>query len=1030
MNKKENILDAWITIEQLSEGSINKKDKSLISLDEYEKQEDFRTFFLEFITKKKEENKVSDKLFEKSGIIIYFNIFDFQEVVDLLRAKYRITQTEEEVSNSHKFTFALCFDNQLNLVADKVFYTMSGYIRRYGDFPKEFLKFENSFREKLNREFSEEFNATISRLLQEYNADKENLRYAFVKNLENGDANLHSFFIEDLNKAMTVTNENLDRYFKGFSGIRKNLDGKKESSNFNPHIFEENILQPKLYPLGRFPSNPEYALSFMQQVAVNLALNDKNDIRSVNGPPGTGKTTLLKDIFADLVVQQALEIVKMSNKKMKGSLVYWQHAKFAILPMSISEKNIIVASSNNGAVQNIVKELPKKLEIANEFQHSLAEADYFKDIANSKLKSKGFGKHREIESELSEEDKWGVFSLEGGTASNINHLLLTIEAIENDLEENYQDNPDTYREFLSFYSQVENKREEIQRCSEEISRLQKLKNEWNQASNTFEEEKTKKQKELRERHKEKELDREKLIQENIRIDHDVLMFRSEMNNLTDLQSQAERNYDVIISQKPSFLWVQRLFNKSNIEEYFNDLNHANDYLNHISEQKTKLRNDVIQCENEKRKNQELVEYSLKQVQVKQTNFEQWSSNENKRLKKLESKINELERNKSKNDTTGLDFSLSYDKLQKSNPWSTKEFRELQSQLFISALRVRKQFLYENKKQLKTARMIWSKQSEYIGKENGEQLISESWQWLNFTIPIISTTFASFGRMFKNLNENAIGNLFIDEAGQALPQASVGAIFRSKKVMVVGDPSQIKPVVTLDSNVLNLIGRHFQVDEKFVSSDASTQTLVDDASQFGFQKRDEEWIGIPLWVHRRSNDPMFTIANEISYDGLMVQGKPGNAKGKSCWYISTGKANDKFVKEQGELLKNLIEKRLQEDPDLANEIYVISPFKNVARNLVKTLDEIKFTRRENGKVSNIGTVHTFQGKEARIVYFVLGADSTSSGAASWAVSDPNMMNVAATRAKEEFYIIGDKTLYASLGSKVADTTISIIDNYNV
>ncbi len=201
----------------------------------------------------------------------------------------------------------------------------------------------------------------------------------------------------------------------------------------------------------------------------------------------------------------------------------------------------------------------------NEFQHSLAEADYFKDIANSKLKSKGFGKHREIESELSEEDKWGVFSLEGGTASNINHLLLTIEAIENDLEENYQDNPDTYREFLSFYSQVENKREEIQRCSEEISRLQKLKNEWNQASNTFEEEKTKKQKELRERHKEKELDREKLIQENIRIDHDILMFKSEMNNLTDLQSQAERNYDVIISQKPSFLWVQRLFNKSNMK---------------------------------------------------------------------------------------------------------------------------------------------------------------------------------------------------------------------------------------------------------------------------------------------------------------------------------------------------------------------------------------------------------------------------------------------------------------------------------
>ena len=41
----------------------------------------------------------------------------------------------------------------------------------------------------------------------------------------------------------------------------------------------------------------------MQQVAVNLAIGYDNErIRSVNGPPGTGKTTLLKDIFAEFVV--------------------------------------------------------------------------------------------------------------------------------------------------------------------------------------------------------------------------------------------------------------------------------------------------------------------------------------------------------------------------------------------------------------------------------------------------------------------------------------------------------------------------------------------------------------------------------------------------------------------------------------------------------------------------------------------------------------------------------------------------------
>ncbi len=1028
MNRRKDILNAWITIEQLSEGSINKKDKSLRPLHTVE--EDWNKFFSDFLTKQKEQQDVSDKFFKKSGLVLYFDIFNFQEVVDILREKYKIAKTYEEVSNSDKFTFSLYFDNQLNFIADKLFYTMSGYIRQHGDLPKDFLKVEDSFREDLNRKFDEDFHTTISELLQKYNASTESFRYAFVKDLDNGGVNLHSFFIEDLNKAKTITNKNLDRYFNGFSGYRQNLDGKKESIHFNPHIFETMILQPKFYPLGRFPSNPDFALSFMQQVAVNLALNDENDIRSVNGPPGTGKTTLLKDIFADLVVQQATEISQLSDKRIQGGLVYWRNAKLGVLPQSISDKNIIVASSNNGAVQNIVKELPKKEEIAADFQRQLEEANYFKDVSNSKLTGEGFGKSREIKRELLNEENWGTYSLEGGASTNINKLLLNIEVIEKDLEENYQTNTGVYQEFLRLYEELKMEREKAQEYSEKMYDLKKLKSKHQEQLIAFEQEEKKKRTNMLSQEKEVKRELEILKQESVNLQKDLSNVSIEMENLTNVQAQAERNYDVVISQKPSFLWFQKIFNKSKVEQYFKNLNDANDHLNHLSQQKTKLLNDRRQLENELKENAAKSEYVQKQIQDTKADFDRWMTTQQSDLKKLEQEIALLEELKLQSGIKELDFSLAYDELQKSNPWFMRQFRILQSELFISALKVRKQFLYENRRNLKAARIIWNKQSEYIGKENGLQLISESWQWLNFTIPVISTTFASFGRMFKNLNENSIGNLFIDEAGQALPQASVGAIFRSKKIMVVGDPSQIKPVLTLDSNVLTLIGRYYKVDEKFVSADASTQTIVDATSQYGFQKNEDEWIGIPLWVHRRSNYPMFTISNEISYDGLMVQGKSEDkSQGKSKWYDSTGKANDKFVKEQAELLKSLIDKRLREDPDLAEEIYVISPFRNVAYKLAQVLDKINFTKRENGKVTNIGTVHTFQGKEAKIVYFVLGADSNSSGAARWAVSDPNMMNVAATRAKEEFYVIGDKKLYASLGSKVANKTISIIDNYN-
>ncbi|NRF06976.1 replication ATP-dependent helicase, partial [Bacillus safensis] len=155
MNKKEDILNAWITIEQLAEGSINKNGKLLKTFHRIEK--DWQQFFMNFLYYQKQHNNMSDKAFKKSGIVFYFGIFNFQEVVDILREKYNIEKTYEEISNSEKFTFALYFDHQLNLVADKLFLTMSGYIREHGHLPDDFLKVETLFREELDRKFEEGF---------------------------------------------------------------------------------------------------------------------------------------------------------------------------------------------------------------------------------------------------------------------------------------------------------------------------------------------------------------------------------------------------------------------------------------------------------------------------------------------------------------------------------------------------------------------------------------------------------------------------------------------------------------------------------------------------------------------------------------------------------------------------------------------------------------------------------------------------------------------------------------------------------
>ena len=109
-----------------------------------------------------------------------------------------------------------------------------------------------------------------------------------VLNLKTDATNLHSFFVGDLEKAKEISYDMLDSYILGKPKKRIDLDSRLQSGKENGDVFNQ-ILQPQNYPMARFPGNPEYALAFMQQVAVNLAIcNDNEQMKSVNGPPGTG----------------------------------------------------------------------------------------------------------------------------------------------------------------------------------------------------------------------------------------------------------------------------------------------------------------------------------------------------------------------------------------------------------------------------------------------------------------------------------------------------------------------------------------------------------------------------------------------------------------------------------------------------------------------------------------------------------------------------------------------------------------------
>ncbi len=1028
MPDKTQILEAWIMLEHLSEGEIRLDDKKKLRFDGLV-GDDYYNFFQYKLVEKKIIQK------RKGGFVVYFNIFAFEDVIQLMREMRDIDVTDEGIIYGKKYVFALYFDKQLNFDVEKTFYTVSGYIKKHGKVPyeKEFNKFEEDFKQALAQIFdikelnANNFNAAFTRVLTNHNANIQDCRVELVDNIETDATNLHSFFVGDLEKAKTLNSPILNKYlFGGKINERFNLDGKSDSINFNPDIFKD-ILHPKYYPLGRFPSNKEYALSFMQQVAVNLSTSyDSENIRTVNGPPGTGKTTLLKDIFAELIVKQAYDIASRDLKKIKGTddTIYYDKAKIGVLPTVLAENSIVVTSSNNGAVQNIVNELPLIKDIGEDFKEQLIEADYFYALSNSDIltewsENQDGKKACEVKQELREDYKnWGLFSLEGGKSDNMTRLLNYVNSAAEELKDNYVADDSIYKKFIEKYN-------DLAHIRNDAIKLVTLQRDYDALYHSLEEitgkyVTSKKEKEDNLHHASNqyiqacsEIDTERESLEKCAAD-----IAYKLQEIETSLSEEKYIYEERKQNKPGF------FNFAAKKIYQRDLDAHIAKIANIKAEKDALIKQKSSIQSSISNNLATKVALDKQMAQKQEAYDQWLESVEQKKRNLTDRIDVLSTNINRHKAVLLNMNVDYDTLQKSNPWFDEHFRVLQSELFIMALKVRKEFLYHNRKNITAAKNIWNNQHNYL---NQKHLIHIAWHWINMVVPVISSTFASFSRMCQYLPEASMGHIFVDEAGQALPQSAVGAIFRSNHMMFVGDPFQIKPVLTLETVVVAELREHYKVGAKYLSENASAQTLGDAASKYGFyteaDKSDDSWIGIPLWVHRRCQSPMFDIANELSYHGLMVQGMGG--KGKTAWYDIKGKATEKYVKEQFEFLKDRILQLREEGKD---NIYVISPFRHVAATLAKNLRAINFTKYEDNKPINVGTIHTFQGKEASIVFLVLGADTSSKGAAFWAVREANMMNVAATRAKKEFYIIGDKALYKNLGSDVAKDTIKIIDNY--
>jgi hypothetical protein len=805
---------------------------------------------------------------------------------------------------------------------------------------------------------------------------------------------LNSFFLADLAIARQLFSKN-----EAPRNLRRYL-GVELAHNSQDLLSDDTALaeavRPGLTPLARWPGRDRHPLVLLQQAAVNLAFSETNagGLLGINGPPGTGKTTLLRDLVAGVVADRAVAMAKFDDPELafnySGEKLRvgnsWLH--LYQVDASLRGFEMVVASSNNKAVENVSAELPGLTAIAND----APELRYFKSLSDA----------------LHQTETWGVIAAVLGNMQNRSRFKQTF----------WWDNESGLSSYLRVAAgappavettdpttgRVESRTPHIVEAEQPPSNHQEALARWKTARKRFL----------------ITLERSRQSQESLE------KLRTDLAQLPDL-AQAEVNAETKRNSAAANVRKLRAEADSGQQEgatigtqldeidqqlTAHDLSRPGFWARLFRTRRarfwTEIRSALLQHQGEESV-WRLARTEHQQAKARLADAERQGI----ALASIEF------------------FAAEHGKRHRETPWFTPRAQRLRDEVFISAIALHRAFIDAAAKPLRhnIGALMNAFTTQTLPSAAKQALLPDLWSSLFLVVPLVSTTFASVNRMLGKLPLDSLGWLFVDEAGQALPQAAVGALLRTRRVVVVGDPLQIEPVVGLPDTLTNAICLRFGVEPGFYGAPAaSVQTLADAASTYisEFPTREgSRSVGVPLLVHRRCSGPMFSISNAIAYSGLMVTAKTPKPSaiqdvlGPSRWIHIEGTSEDKWCREEGDEVLRILQllARAGAEPDL----YVISPFVIVAerlREIVINNGVLKgWIVGDDWRWANerIGTVHTVQGREAEAVVFVLGAPlPAQTGARDWAGGRPNLLNVAVTRAKEVIYIVGNRSLWREAG----------------
>ena len=285
---------------------------------------------------------------------------------------------------------------------------------------------------------------------------------------------------------------------------------------------------------------------------------------------------------------------------------------------------------------------------------------------------------------------------------------------------------------------------------------------------------------------------------------------------------------------------------------------------------------------------------------------------------------------------------------------------------------------------------------------------EYFKAISLIFPVISSGLLSVRNMLPRISE-CVDRTIIDEAGMIPLHQSFPLLVRSRKAIIVGDPLQIEPVITLSDQRRDNYRQTAFIDKGLTEIDYHCYSPEEEYSATTYHRAagvtgedGNTGNGIRLMEHYRCQPSIIQYCNAIAGYGLEIKTEPVDSLLEShlIAYDVEGNIRNNVNEEEVTAVCEIIQHLLDQGYSL-KDIGVISAFRAQANALTEAITKIfpQFNRKF------VGTIHTFQGSEKKVIILSTKV-CRSQDNVSWLNKRPNLLNVAVSRAKELFILVGN------------------------